>query len=98
ISESFLHGPFGITWLAPEALFGLHGLDALTHSLFWSMLVNIGLFVAVSLWRAPSARDASQGLLFVDVFRSRTEAPIFWRGHARLADLRALANRFLGLD
>ena len=98
IGAEFLDGPFGIAWLAPEALFGLHGLDALTHSLFWSMLVNIGLFVGVSLWRPPSARDASQGLLFVDVFRSRADAPIFWRGQARLGDLRALANRFLGAE
>ena len=98
IGASFLDGPFGIALLAPEALFGLHGLDALTHSLFWSMLVNIGLFVGVSLLRPPAARDASQALLFVDVFRSRAEAPIFWRGQARLADLRALARRFLGAD
>ncbi|MDO5758448.1 MAG: sensor histidine kinase [Rhodobacterales bacterium] len=96
IGSGFLDGPFGLSMLAPEALFGLHGFDNLTHSLFWSMAVNIGLFVVVSLARSPSARDASQALLFVDVFRSRADAPIFWRGHARLADLRALATRFLG--
>ena len=32
------HGPFGIELLAPERLFGLVGLDNLTHSLFWSLL------------------------------------------------------------
>jgi hypothetical protein len=49
-------------------LFGLQGLDSLTHSLFWSLLVNIGVYLTVSLWRAPSGQEASQALLFVDVF------------------------------
>ena len=81
-------GPFGVELLAPERLFGLVGLDNLTHSLFWSLLVNGALYVGLSLWRAPSAREASQGLLFVDVFeRGRATgepAPVFWRGRARL--------------
>ena len=94
------HGPFGIELLAPERLFGLVGLDNLTHSLFWSLLVNVALYVGLSLRRAPSAREASQGLLFVDVFeRGRAPgepAPVFWRGRARLEDLMALASRLLG--
>ena len=94
-------GPFGIELIAPERLFGLVGLDNLTHSLFWSLLVNGGLYVGLSLWRAPSAREASQALLFVDVFeRGRAPgepAPVFWRGRARLEDLMALASRLLGV-
>ena len=62
------NGPFGIAFLAPERLFGLVGLDNLTQSLFWSLLVNVALYVGLSLWRAPEAREASQALLFVDVF------------------------------
>ncbi|MET0688488.1 MAG: HAMP domain-containing sensor histidine kinase, partial [Methyloceanibacter sp.] len=93
-------GPFGVELLAPERLFGLVGLDNLTHSLFWSLLVNGALYVGLSLWRAPSAREASQALLFVDVFeRGRATgepAPIFWRGRARLGDLMVLASRLLG--
>jgi len=97
IPDRFIaEGPFGIALLAPERLFGLTGLDALTHSLFWSLLVNIGLYVGLSLARAPTAREASQALLFVDVFRQGSAEPVFWRGRARLDDLRALAGRFLG--
>jgi signal transduction histidine kinase len=97
IPDDFVaHGPFGIGLLAPEQLFGLTGLDSLTHSLFWSMLANVGLYVGLSLARAPSAREASQALLFVDVFRRPGAEPVFWRGRARLDDLRALAARFLG--
>ena len=99
LSHDFLaHGVFGIDLLRPEALFGLQGLDYLTHSLFWSLLANAGLYVAVSLWRAPSAREASQALLFVDVFkRTASSGPVFWRGRARVADLLPLLGRFVGL-
>jgi len=103
IDDGFLiHGPLGIAALAPERLFGLVGLDNLSHSLFWSLLVNVGLYVGLSLWRAPSGREASQALLFVDVFaRGRATGsadPVFWRGRVRPADLMALASRLLGPD
>lgn len=90
-------GAFGIALLRPEQLFGLAGLDPLTHSLFWSLLANVGLYVGVSLMRTPSATEVSQALLFVDVHdRSREAHPVFWRGRAELAALQALAARFLG--
>ncbi|MFM2059484.1 MAG: hypothetical protein RLY71_3869, partial [Pseudomonadota bacterium] len=91
------HGPWGIALLKPEQLLGLQGLDNLTHALFWSLLANIGLYVGVSLWRLPSAREASQALLFVDVFeRTESAGPVFWRGRAKVQDLHQLAGRFLG--
>ncbi len=90
------HGPWGIAALRPERLFGLGGLDALTHALFWSLFANAGLYVAVSLWRRPSARETGQALRFVDAMRSDDGAPVLWRGRARLADLRRLAARILG--
>ena len=90
-------GPFGIALLRPEQLFGLAALDNLTHSLFWSLLANVGLFVAVSLARPPVAREASQALVFVDIFeRTASTRPVFWRGRAELAALQALMARFLG--
>ena len=99
LGRDFLaHGAFGWELLRPEALLGLKGLDYLTHSLFWSLLANAGLYVAVSLWRAPTARETSQALLFVDVFRRTAHSdPVFWRGRARVADLLPLLGRFLGL-
>ncbi|MCG8545434.1 MAG: sodium:solute symporter, partial [Alphaproteobacteria bacterium] len=42
-------GPFGIAALKPYELFGLKGFDTLSHALFWSMLVNIGAYVGLSL-------------------------------------------------
>ncbi|MBU0830292.1 MAG: sensor histidine kinase [Gammaproteobacteria bacterium] len=91
------HGPWGVGWLRPEQLLGLMGLDGLTHSLFWSLLANIGVYIGLSLWRAPSGHEASQALLFVDVFkRTAVSSPVFWRGRARTSDLLQLCERFLG--
>ena len=101
LAADFLrHGPWGIGWLKPEQLLGLGGLDNLTHSLFWSLGANLCAYVVVSLRRAPTAAEASQALLFVDVFR-RTHAstePVFWRGRASSQDLLALVTRFLGAE
>ncbi len=92
-------GPWGLTLLRPEQLLGLQGLDGLTHSLFWSLLVNIVAYVGLSLWRAPSGHESSQAHLFVDVFdRSASSIPVFWRGQAKVSDLLHLCERFLGLD
>jgi len=98
MDASFLeHGPWGIALLKPEQLLGLAGLDNLTHSLFWSLLFNIGAYVGVSLWRIPSAGETSQALLFVDVFeRTASSGPVFWRGRAEVAELQPLIARFLG--
>lgn len=93
-------GPFGIALLKPEAFLGLTGFDALTHALFWSLVVNVGLYLVLSLARSPGGREASQALLFVDVFDRPTgddaPAPVFWRGRVRTGDLAALAARLLG--
>jgi Na+/proline symporter/nitrogen-specific signal transduction histidine kinase len=101
LAAGFLNdGPWGIEMLKPEHLFGLSGLDNLTHALFWSLLANVSAFVALSLWRPPSAREASQALLFVDVFRAAAArgaaGPVFWRGRAQVRELLPLASRFLG--
>ena len=100
LPDAFLtQGLLGLNWLRPEQLFGLQGLDNLTHSLFWSLLANIGAYVGLSLWRAPNGQEASQALLFVDVFKRTTTArPVFWRGRATVPDLLRLCERFMGMD
>jgi signal transduction histidine kinase/Na+/proline symporter len=42
-------GPAGIAPLRPEALFGVGGLDRISHAVLWSMLFNVGAFVFGSL-------------------------------------------------
>lgn len=91
------HGLFGIELLRPEQLFGLSGLDSISHALFWSLAANIGCYVVVSLMRVPTGQEASQATLFVDVFKRERAAPAtFWRGSAQVQDLLPLVSRFLG--
>jgi Na+/proline symporter/nitrogen-specific signal transduction histidine kinase len=88
-------GLLGIAALKPYALFGLAELDPITHSLFWSMLVNVGALVAVSLFTGQSALERTQAALFVNALE-QAEAGRLWRGTAQLADLKELVARFLG--
>lgn len=90
-------GPFGIELLKPLALFGLSGLDQITHALIWSMIANVGLYVAVSLVSSQSAEEHRQASIFVDVFRREAAGARFWRGTASVEDLHRLLARFLGV-
>jgi len=87
-------GPFGIALLRPQALFGLDGLDPISHAMVWSALANVGAYVGVSLARRVDAAERAQAALFVD---EGADAGL-WRGSASVADLRTLLERFLGAD
>ncbi|MBI2978023.1 MAG: histidine kinase, partial [Rhodospirillales bacterium] len=91
-------GAFGLTFLKPYALFGLEGMDQISHSMFWSMLVNIGAYVAVSLVDRPSPTERIQATLFVEVFRQTggEQGTRLWRGSATVEVLRTMVERFLG--
>jgi signal transduction histidine kinase len=90
-------GPFGIALLKPYALFGLAGLDPVTHAVFWTMLANIGGFLGVSLVTRQTPIERAQATLFVDAYRFDDAAQI-WRRTAHLPDLVSLAARFLGRE
>ncbi|HEY5853740.1 MAG TPA: sensor histidine kinase [Aldersonia sp.] len=93
-------GPFGIEMLAPYALFGVTGLDEVTHSMMWSMLVNLGLFVGLSLTGRQDPAEHVTASIFIDgmgKLDSSTEARL-WRGSATVCQLEVLLARFLGPD
>jgi signal transduction histidine kinase len=93
-------GPFGFEMLNPVQLFGLTGLDQITHALIWSMLANGGSYIAVSLASTQSAVEHSQATLFVDVFKHSAAGTgsLFWRGGVSVQELRGLLSRFLGTE
>uniref|UniRef100_A0ABX1PQ20 EAL domain-containing protein n=1 Tax=Aromatoleum anaerobium TaxID=182180 RepID=A0ABX1PQ20_9RHOO len=91
-------GPFAVALLRPLALFGLEGLDEITHAMLWSMLANVGAYLAVSNISEQSAIEQTQATLFVDVFRHDRGAGHAWRASGSLPDLQALMTRFLGAD
>jgi Na+/proline symporter/nitrogen-specific signal transduction histidine kinase len=91
------NGLFGWAWLKPYSLFGLSAFDPLVHATFWSIGLNVTLFVLVSLASEPSPLARVQSSLFVDVFRRQTESEIsVIRRTARVAELRQIAGRVLG--
>ncbi|MGZ5596355.1 MAG: ATP-binding protein [Usitatibacter sp.] len=89
-------GPFGIEALRPTELFGLTGLDQITHAMIWSMIANIGAYVAVSLAGRQSTTEHSQATLFVDVFTQTGERGSLWRTTKSASALQTLLGRFLG--
>jgi len=92
-------GPFGIGWLRPEALFGMSGMDPLTHGVLWSLSLNLVLYVGVSLLRSPGLRERLQAAKFLDD-AAGAQAPR--RGLPRISatvgDLQELVERFLGAE
>ncbi|BDG01351.1 sensor histidine kinase [Anaeromyxobacter oryzae] len=93
-------GLLGVRLLRPQQLFGLTGLDDISHALFWSLLANVSLYVGVSVAGRPGAAETDQAALFVDVFRHTQglERSRLWRRSASVADLLPLLGRFLGPD
>ncbi len=94
------HGPFGIALLRPQELFGMSGLDPISHALIWSMLANVGSYLLVSLFTEPTDIERVQAALFVDVFRpaGHSAQARAWRGTATVSDLVALVGRFVGIE
>lgn len=89
-------GPFGLGLLGPYHLFGLTVFDPITHSVFWSMLANIGFLVGVSLFDRQNTIEQIQATLFVDVFRHGGANTRLWHGNATVIELTDLVARFVG--
>ncbi|MFW6339489.1 MAG: NahK/ErcS family hybrid sensor histidine kinase/response regulator, partial [Wenzhouxiangella sp.] len=90
------HGPWGWSWLRPEALFGLDFGDPLTHGVIWSLLLNILGLVFGS--RVGSARpiDRIQANAFLGAASDPGTDSLPRAGIATVGDLIQLTRRFLG--
>ena len=99
LPESLMtEGLWGLNWLKPHNLFGLTGMDPISHGAFWSLLFNIALFSIVSVYTQQSALGISQADIFVNIYKYR-EGPSDYemlRRQAKTRDLRLLLQRFLG--
>lgn len=90
------HGPFGLDWLRPQALFRLSGWDPVTHGTFWSLLANVGCMVFLSLRFRPSVDERLRALAFLDPYAARAPGAGAFRGRVRVDELRAIAGRIVG--
>lgn len=57
-------GVGGMSWLRPYALFGYTGMGNIPHGMFWSLLLNAGGFVIVSLFTSPNLYEMEQAEIF----------------------------------
>jgi Na+/proline symporter/nitrogen-specific signal transduction histidine kinase len=98
LDATFLtEGLLGVDLLKPYALFGLDGLDPVSHALLWSLTANIACLVGSSLVGHQGSFERIQASLFVEVDRLGG-GPHLWRGSAAVGDLRALLARYVGAE
>jgi Na+/proline symporter/nitrogen-specific signal transduction histidine kinase len=90
-------GPLGISLLRPHALFGLGGLDPVSHAFLWSLIANIACLVGLSLVTRQGDLERLQATLFVEVDRHAGGSRLR-QGSAAVADLRALLGRYVGAE
>ncbi len=74
--ELLEHGPFGLGFLRPEALFGLHGLPPLVHGVLWSLALNVGGLVLGSLSHEAGQEEARLSEEFLGVSMAATRAAV----------------------
>ncbi|SFH91837.1 hybrid sensor histidine kinase/response regulator [Modicisalibacter xianhensis] len=90
-------GPFGIAWLAPTNLFGLHFGDPFTHGVMLSLGLNLFCYIFVSQVTPQRVVERIQASLFVDSVETRqTSVNRPWTGATTVGDLKVLCERFLG--
>ncbi|TMJ71440.1 MAG: response regulator [Alphaproteobacteria bacterium] len=95
-----IDGPFGLDFLSPRALLYLQ-LDPLSHGVLCSMVVNVAVFVAVSMLKAPEPIERLQAQIFVPQTLSRPPmSPSFrrWRTSVTAGDLQHTVARYLGAE
>ncbi len=90
-------GPFGISALRPQALFGIDALP-LNHGVFASLLVNALVFVFASLTRAASHTERMQAAIFVP--REAAPIPPVKRAGSNVSvdELKDTVARYLGAE
>jgi len=96
VAAIMAQGPWGLSWLRPEALFGLDGFDPLVHAVFWSLFLNTATLAIISLLTNQSALERLQANLFINVFGRGGRGQAFMRGSATANDLFFVAQRVLG--
>lgn len=95
---AILAGPFGLEWLRPDALLGSPPMHPAVHSMIWSLAVNAGLLVLISIWSRANGLERLQAIAFVDIYRQTDSSLNLWRGEIRVAELAVLIQRFVGRE
>jgi len=92
----FDHGPWGLGWLRPQALFAIDGVDPVLHALLWSLLLNTGVFLLGSILSFPKPLERLQGAQFVNVFEHSHGTRSWTESTAEAEDLLIMSQRIIG--
>ena len=94
------NGLLGITMLKPHALFGIDFLSPPTHAFFWSISVNLFLYVFFSLNKVGNYRERNYAEMFVDSknYASLQDGAYVWKGEAYVEDIKSVLTKFLGFE
>jgi Na+/proline symporter/signal transduction histidine kinase/CheY-like chemotaxis protein len=93
-----LSGPAGLTWLRPQAMFGLDATP-LVHGTLLSLALNVLTFCAVSLLRKPSHSERVQAMAFALEPGGFDPRPSQGTSSAvTLAELKATVANYLGYE
>lgn len=96
LPADWINGPMGLSWLAPQGLFGMHFMDQSVHGMFWSISANIVALILGSLYYQESLTDRVQANRFVNDNPSYSKRPPIKTDEVALQDLRVMLNRLLG--
>jgi Na+/proline symporter/signal transduction histidine kinase len=77
-------GPFGIGFLNPERLLGINVFDPLSHGVFWSLLVNISLYILGSLFVEQEDDERRIAEDFIDILKPSASPAPYGRTEAHI--------------
>lgn len=80
------------------SFFDIPYLSSISEVFFWSILINISLFVVISLSQKGDYRERNFAEIYVDIDRyiQNHENAFIWRGKAFVSDIRNILVKFLG--
>ncbi|MEM1328365.1 MAG: sensor histidine kinase [Bacteroidota bacterium] len=92
------NGAFGLSFFKPHQLFGITGMDHISHGAFWSLLFNTTAYVGISLQTRLSPLELSQADLFVHIekYQSGISEYDLLKRQAKVKDIEEIMIRFLG--
>jgi signal transduction histidine kinase len=88
---------FDLIPLTDGNAFGLP-MNRIPAALFWSLFINAGLYIFMSLSYKQSSKERNHAEVFVDVFHysKEFESTMIWKGTAYVQDIENLLKHFMG--
>lgn len=98
-SSLLTEGLFGLSFLKPTALFGLGGMDVVSHGTFWSLTANCFVLITVSLNSKRSPLEISQSDIFLNpekYYKSENPRAYVFERRADFEELHRVLKAILG--